>query len=1059
MKRILLMILTAAMMLCGSADNAQAATDIFLRKVMHGIAFPPNEAVDIHLEADHYGRTLGINNPCSYRFYVVDQLTKQAVVSDYGKNEETVTLPSNGGRLNMYLDILLQEGRYSIYYEWLGAGSSSGPFYFWDFVVGNPPPLPVPIAVSSFYLTDSWLSIIDDDEPSYLQSKGSVYNTGNTISVSPRQWHSGLDNAKVTVTLTEAGSLFLNGEPVSENNIEFTFSADFTNPVTLTVVAADNAETRNYTVTVNNPSGNTAGLNGVSLIWNNEAVGVTTNNWGSSVFTVTLPAGMPSAIGGNEFSIAVSSNINSSVVIEGRPVDCMLSYSGNVNGNYGYNGRLDGFTLNGAPYTVIVTSPDGTVTKEYTIMIAEGATDPGAASVWINDEFQSSIRGVAYKDDPYRSLIEDPILITRLGNVAIQLFPGGPNLPEGEGEIFLRLSEEQPTGTIYRVAQYPQEWHTNPEIYFDNHIFDIINPGRYDVILRVDQEYTLGGITLTDEQPVFYGVNVGTLAGGSVDVSKGTSTVGKTIEVWVTPNPEHELQSFNVVDEDGVPLFLTTGSGGNFTKYYSFIMPSCNVTIMATFIEMTDDSAIETAKAVLASNSAGICMGDTHDTMGMKELIATYINRSITRQTGITVTAADIEIGEIVPSNDNKEGSYTYTVRLTKGNANENVTDTNFISRTYAYSIVTGSYTGGYVSSNPLRSDEGTLVTLEINPYTYNGYELEAIAAHKTGDKNTPVELEGTGNTRTFTMPAHTVTVIASFRLTENEQTKEDEEAIGAAKDDIEAVEGGTYRIMQVTGNTAEAIKSWLRQTLGLLFAEKHNIQLRSSAETEIVGELNITDFTAAMAGTEANPNGTNGSFTFTVTLSRGKTTMDTEETSGIIQATPYSAPSKRISLQMLDELTARISNTGDISTGKLTLELSGDNADAFTLSATSVNDLNVEATTDITITPRIDLPTGNYKATLTVSGSGLTAVSAEFTHSVIAIGIDKPQSESLLAYVCSGTLHIDGLTTGGYWNVYTLSGILIYQGIAQGYQAKVNLPVRGMYIIKSGKESAKVLY
>lgn len=1067
MRRILLLMLSTAMMLGGLANNVQAATDIFLRKVMHGVAFLPDEPVSIRLEADHYGRTLGWNNPCSYRFYVVDQLTGKAVVSDNGVNEETVTLPSNGGRLDMNLDILLPEGRYSIYYEWLGAGSSSGPFYFWNFVVGNPPPLPVPIAVSSFYLTDSWLSIIDDDEASYLQSKGSIYDKDNTITVYPRQWHSGLDNAEVTLTLTEAGSLSLNGELVSENDIEFTFNTDFTNPVTLTVVAADDAETRSYVVTVKNPSGNTAGLNGLSLIWNDEAVGTTTNYWGSDEFTVTLPAGMPGEIGDSEFSFDVSSNINASVAIEGRPVDCKLWYSGSVNGSYSYNGRLDGFTLNGAPYTVTVISPDGTVTKEYTVRIAEGATDPGAAPIWINEEFQSSIRGFAYMDDSYRRLIEDPIPLERLGWVAIQLLNVDPNyppeqpvLPEGHGEIYLRLSEE-PGSMPYRVAQYPQEWPENSEIYFESHIQEI-TAGRYDVILHMEseqQEYTLGGITLTDEEPIFYGVNIGTLAGGSVSVNKETSTAGKTIEVWVTPNPEHELQSISVTDKDGVPLFLT-GSGG----YYTFIMPSCAVTILATFIEMTDYSAIEAAKAELASGSVGIGIGDTYDKVGMKELIASNINRRITRQTGITVTAADIEIGEIVEPSGNKEGSYTYTVRLTKGNASENVTDKNHIFGTKVYyGIITSSYTGGYVSSNPLRSEAGEPVTIEINPYAYNGYELETISAHKTGDKNTSVELVGTGNTRTFTMPAHTVTVTASFRLTDDKQAQVDEEAVEAAKEDIEAVEGGTFQVTQVTGNTEEAIISWLRQTLGLLFAEKHNIQLRSSVETVIEGELEITHFTAAVAGTASNPKGTNGSFTFIVTLSRGGTTMSTKETSGVIQAIPYTTqpptPEKRISLQLLDELTARISNTGDISTGKLTFELSGDNADAFTLSATSVNSLDVGATTDVTLIPRVDLPAGNYKATLTVSGSDLTTVSIEFTYSVITTGIDKPQSESLQAYVRSGTLYIDGLTAGESWNVYTLSGILIYQGIAKGDLVKVNLTARGMYIIKSGDKTLKALY
>ncbi|MDH6341629.1 hypothetical protein M2480_000914 [Parabacteroides sp. PFB2-12] len=55
--------------------------------------------------------------------------------------------------------------------------------------------------------------------------------------------------------------------------------------------------------------------------------------------------------------------------------------------------------------------------------------------------------------------------------------------------------------------------------------------------------------------------------------------------------------------------------------------------------------------------------------------------------------------------------------------------------------------------------------------------------------------------------------------------------------------------------------------------------------------------------------------------------------------------------------------------------------------------------------------------------------------------------------------LYISNLTAGETWSVYTLSGILVYQGIAGSNDVKVNLSTRGVYIIKAGLKTGKALY
>ncbi|MDR2968349.1 MAG: hypothetical protein LBV32_01940 [Tannerellaceae bacterium] len=1050
MKRLLFFALAVAMMLGGAVNSAQAQDDVFLFESMQGGA-RPNEPGSIHLEAQHYGFVL---SAWIFNFYLVDMFTRQTVgpIDGEGYNEATVTLIPPNGKMSVDLPIKVPEGRYAIYYHYRH-GNIGGTGYFWNFVVGNPPPLPVPIGVKNMSIKDNWLSTIDDDEPAYFQSSVLIGNKSNTITLYPREWHGGLADAEATVELTEAGSLFLNGSRVEgEDGITFTFRADFTKDVTLKAVADDDGNTKEYAVDVYNPDGSHATLYGPSLIRNGEPVGETTNSWGSSEVTITLPAGMPDEIGNEELEFDVGSTVNSTVKFNGHTVNCKLRYSGNINGGYSYSGRLDGFKLADAPYTITVTSPDGTVTKTYTLRIAEAAMEQDKA-VWVDEQYMNTIDGFAYADDSRRELIEDPVPIDRLGRVAIQLRPS--DMPEyrplPEGQIVLR-PEGQGGMMDYMVADYPQPWHNSPEIYFMEGIE--ITPGRYEVILLardLQQEYTLGGITLTDEAPVFYGINVGTFAGGNVSVDKETSTAGKTINLWVRPDPEHELQSIKVTGKDGNPLSLTDfGAAGILNDFnYTFIMPDCDVTVTATFCKMTDESAIEAAKARIASAYWGAYAGSASDPEGLKEEIAFAFNEHIARQTGFTITTADIEIGEIVLPSGSTKGSYTFTIRLAKGNATGVATEKEEINLPAYYEILTPrSITGGYVSPSQLRGEEGTPITLELNAYTYNGYEPEAVTVYKATDRSVTVPLTSAGeNTYTFTMPAYTVIIEASFRLTDSAQQEADEEAVEAAKDDIEAVESGTYRITQVTGNTPEEIVAWLRQTLGLLFAEKHNMHLRSSEETPITGELKITQFTAAIAGTAKDPDGTDGSFRFTVELTRNGATQTTGEAGGVITAERYDAPPPPTSATFT--ITASSDEHGTI-TPEGALKVEEGSYIGFTFMPYTDYEI-AEVKVDGQI---VEITSGSYT---------FTNISADHTIAVTFRRKQNPPTANtevaagLKVRTQDGQLHVSGLTPGESWIVYSMTGVIIRQGIAADSEVIIPLSARGVYILKAGKDTVKI--
>jgi hypothetical protein len=304
-------------------------------------------------------------------------------------------------------------------------------------------------------------------------------------------------------------------------------------------------------------------------------------------------------------------------------------------------------------------------------------------------------------------------------------------------------------------------------------------------------------------------------------------------------------------------------------------------------------------------------------------------------------------------------------------------------------------------------------------------------------------------------MPAYGVTIRATFKKT---AAQLDREAVDAAET---AITGGSYRVAQSSANTQEGIRIWLMNTLNNLFASSHDILFRSGLTT-ITADVTVNSFSAAIAGTEDHSAGTNGSFSYKVTMERGTVTgEETSFISGIIVATPYSAPViARIGLKVRDELTVRISNTGNTGTGSLTLSLSGANTDAFVLPTTIVSSLSVGNYEDIVLTKTTGLTAGSYTATLTVSGSGLASRSIQISHTATPVSIEEVNgADKLMAYVQDGIVYVRGLPEGKEWSIYAITGSLVYSGIANSNAERRPLIQRGVYIIATNKGTLKVAY
>ena len=101
--------------------------------------------------------------------------------------------------------------------------------------------------------------------------------------------------------------------------------------------------------------------------------------------------------------------------------------------------------------------------------------------------------------------------------------------------------------------------------------------------------------------------------------------------------------------------------------------------------------------------------------------------------------------------------------------------------------------------------------------------------------------------------------------------------------------------------------------------------------------------------------------------------------------------------------------------------------------------------------------------------GTGLTRTFVMPAHHVSVVASFQPTGNvsivetdnypSLKAYAQNGILYVSGLKAGEKWNIYNMLGTLIYIATADGNNAEITLPARGIYIVTNGTNAVKVVY
>jgi acetolactate synthase regulatory subunit len=177
-------------------------------------------------------------------------------------------------------------------------------------------------------------------------------------------------------------------------------------------------------------------------------------------------------------------------------------------------------------------------------------------------------------------------------------------------------------------------------------------------------------------------------------------------------------------------------------------------------------------------------------------------------------------------------------------------------------SIVSG---GGSLKLNMPSASENTEIVVTIS--RSKGFELNAIYAYNANNPAETVNLRFIDDsTRAFTMPAYHVIVAAVFT------TNEDEQQLETAGN---LVEQHAYVVPQEEANDSISVTNWLLDTIEAL-----------TGYAVTVDSLSLTGFVAAVAGTQDTPAGTDGSFVFTVRLTKGDSRLVTSATTGSITAT-----------------------------------------------------------------------------------------------------------------------------------------------------------------------------
>ena len=241
----------------------------------------------------------------------------------------------------------------------------------------------------------------------------------------------------------------------------------------------------------------------------------------------------------------------------------------------------------------------------------------------------------------------------------------------------------------------------------------------------------------TEPAATKYTVTANAATNGSVGANVDSAAKGTQVTLTITPKSGYELDTLTVKDASNAVLSVTDNK---------FTMPASNVTITATF-------KAQAAKYNVTINSA---------TNGK----VTANTASCTAGTEVVLTAAPnagYELDTLTVMNTTTNASVAVSGgKFTMPAGNVNVVATFKATTASTYKVTVNAISNGAVTANTTSAKAGDTITLTVAPNS--GYELDELSV-KNATSNASVAVSGSGNTRTFTMPASNVTIAATFKI------------------------------------------------------------------------------------------------------------------------------------------------------------------------------------------------------------------------------------------------------------------------------------------------------
>lgn len=231
----------------------------------------------------------------------------------------------------------------------------------------------------------------------------------------------------------------------------------------------------------------------------------------------------------------------------------------------------------------------------------------------------------------------------------------------------------------------------------------------------------------------------------------------------------------------------------------------------------------------------------------------------------VTWSSAPNGIVIIASSTDTKTATITATGT---GGTSATITATATGDKTYYAKWLSADAGVASVSVNGVAGNiSGNQITVTLPPNSAlpdgtDDITITPAAGASSSDLTFSADTENA--TYTFTVTAEDGQTTANYTVTVTvaaDPAAGNKADVDAAKT---AVESHTWTVPQATANTEEAVKAWIEGQLA---------GLAEIGQNSVSYTVTMTDFTAAAEGTAADRDGTNGSFAFTVTLSKGTDT------------------------------------------------------------------------------------------------------------------------------------------------------------------------------------------